>query len=107
VFFVIATIPPITKAVPSTTNCKERPTPLSVPNNILLPQSLHTQPGVSYAKITSKMLLPTITPAPTPPANFPLQQFNDISDLKTLMTSLFEQMGTMINLHTTVLTKLK
>jgi hypothetical protein len=34
-------------------------------------------------------------------------QSNDISDLKALMKSLFEQMGTMINLLTTVLTKLK
>jgi hypothetical protein len=47
------------------------------------------------------------TPVPAPPVNQPLQQFNDISDLKDLMKSLFEQMGTMINLLTTVLTKLK
>jgi hypothetical protein len=72
----------------------------------LIQQTLHTQPGVSYAQITSKNLPPTPNPAPTPPANIPLQQFNGISDLKTLMTKLFEQMGTMMNLLTTVLTKL-
>jgi hypothetical protein len=47
------------------------------------------------------------TPAPAPPANLPLQQFNDISDLKTLMKILSEEIGTMINLLTTVLIKLK
>jgi hypothetical protein len=86
----MATIPPITKAVPPTRTYKERPTP-----------------GETYAQITSKNLSPAPTPAPAPPANLPLQQFNDISDLKTLMKSLFEQMGTMINLLTTALTKLK
>jgi hypothetical protein len=73
----------------------------------LIQQTLHTQPGVSYAQITSKSLPPTPTLAPAPPVNHPLQQFNDISDLKALMKSLFEQTGTMINLLTTVLTKLK
>jgi hypothetical protein len=72
----------------------------------LIQETLHTQPGVSYAHITSKNLPPAPTPAPSPPANLPLQQFN-ISDLKTLMKSLFEQMGTMVNLLTTVLTKQK
>jgi hypothetical protein len=69
----------------------------------LIHQILHNQPGVSYAQITSKDLPPSPSPAPAPPANLPLQQFNDISDLK----NLFEQMGTMMNLLTTVLTKLK
>jgi hypothetical protein len=64
----------------------------------LIQQTSHTQPGVSYAEIISKNLPPTPTPAPTPPTNLPLQQFNAISHLKTLMTSLFEQMGTMMNL---------
>jgi hypothetical protein len=104
---MMATTPPITKAVPSTRTCKERPTLLSVPNNILLPPSFSKPytPNLEY-QITSKNLPPMPTPVPTPPANLPLQQFNDISDLKTLITSLFEEMGTMINLLTTVLTKL-
>jgi hypothetical protein len=32
---------------------------------------------------------------------------NDIQDLRDMMKSLFEQMGTMLNLLTTVFTKLK
>jgi hypothetical protein len=47
------------------------------------------------------------TPAPAPPVNQPPQQSNDILDFKALMKGLFEEMGTMINLLTTVLTKLK
>jgi hypothetical protein len=73
----------------------------------LIQQTLHTQPGVSYAQITSKNLPPMSTCAPAPPVNHPLQQFNDILDLKALMKNIFKQMGTMINLLTTVLTKLR
>jgi hypothetical protein len=35
------------------------------------------------------------------------QQTSDIQELKNMMKSLFEQMGTMLNLLTTMLTKLK
>jgi hypothetical protein len=44
---------------------------------------------------------------PVPSANQPQQQSNDISDLKALLKNLFDQMGTMLNFLTTVLTKLK
>jgi hypothetical protein len=73
----------------------------------LIQQTLHTQPEVSYAQITSKTLSLTQTPASAPPVNQPQQQSNDFYDLKALMKSLFEQMGTMINFLTTLLTKLK
>jgi hypothetical protein len=73
----------------------------------LIQLTLHTQPGVSYAQITSKTLPLTPTPSPAPPANQPQQQSNDISDLKALMKSLFEQMGTTINLLATVLAELQ
>jgi hypothetical protein len=46
----MATIPPITKAVPFTRTYKERPTPLSALNSILLPPSfskLYT-PSLEY-----------------------------------------------------------
>jgi hypothetical protein len=107
----MTTIPPMTKAVLSTRTCKERPTPLSVSNNILLPPSFSKPytPNLEYPTLKSPqkifflcqpLLLHHLQ-------NLPLQQFNDISDLKTLMKSLFEQMGTMISLLTTVLTTLK
>jgi hypothetical protein len=102
----MATILPITRAVRSTRTCKGRPTPL----RILLPPSFSKPytPRLEYlAQITSKNLPPTPTPEPAPPVTHPLQQFNAISDLKALVKSLFEQMGTIINLLTTVLTKLK
>jgi hypothetical protein len=38
--------------------------------------------------------------------NQPHQQTNDIQELKNMIKSLFEQMGRMLNLLTTVLTKL-
>jgi hypothetical protein len=41
-----------------------------------------------------------------PHINHPHQQTSDIQDLKDMMKSLFEQMGTMIILLTTVLTEL-
>jgi hypothetical protein len=76
-------------------------------HQVILPPSF-SKPytPISYAQVTSKNLPPTPTPEPTPPTNLPLQQFNGIPDLKTLITRLFEQMGTIKNFLTTVLTKL-
>jgi hypothetical protein len=73
----------------------------------LIQQTIHTQPGVSHTQITPKNPSTTPTPAPVPPANQPQQQSNDISELKALLKNLFNQMGTLLNLLTIVLTKLK
>jgi hypothetical protein len=75
----------------------------------LIQQTIHTQPGVSYAQITSQnpSTTPTPAPVPVPPTNQPQQQSNDISELKALVKNLSDQMGTLLNLLATVLTKLK
>jgi hypothetical protein len=77
-----------------------------------LQQTLHTRLGVTYAQIAKHTVstptlsdqdLPTI---PTTPIKQPHQTLSDIQDLKLLMKTLFEQLGTMLNLLTTVLSKL-
>jgi hypothetical protein len=68
--------------------------------------ALHTQPGVTYAPIT-KHSYAAINIEQDQHIYQPLQQTSDIQDFKNMMKSLFEQMGTMLNLLITVLTKLK
>jgi malonyl CoA-acyl carrier protein transacylase len=63
-------------------------------------QTLHTQPGVIHAQITKQNTYATTTIEQDQHINQPLQQ---TSDLKNMMKSLFEQMGTMLNLFTTAL----
>jgi hypothetical protein len=70
-------------------------------------QTLHTQPGVTYAQITKQNSYAASIIEQDPHINQPLQQTSDIQDLKNMIESLFEQMGTMLNFLTTVLTKLK
>jgi hypothetical protein len=89
---------------------KKKPTPLNEPKSTLLLPSYKkpsTQPGESYTQITSQNLPTTPIPAPAPPANQPQQQSNGISELTALVKNLFDQMGTLLNLLTTVLTNLK
>jgi hypothetical protein len=69
-------------------------------------QTLHTQPGVTYAQITKQNSYAATNIEQDQHINQSHQQTSDIQDLKNMMKSLFEQMGTMLNL-TTVLTKLK
>jgi hypothetical protein len=72
-----------------------------------LQRTLHTSPGITYAQI-AKQNTPATSPStqdPQPPQ--PLPQTSDMQDLKDMLKQLFQQMGTMINLPTTVLTKLK
>jgi hypothetical protein len=70
-------------------------------------QTLYTQPGVTYAEITKQNSYAATNIEQDQHINQPLQQTSDVQDLKNMMKSLFEQMGTMLNLLTTVLTKLK
>jgi hypothetical protein len=77
-----------------------------------LKQTIYTQPGVSYAQVTKQS---SYTPTPIENVqnvhnvqytNQHHQQTSDIQELKHMMKGLFEQMGTMLNLLTTVLNKL-
>jgi ABC-type lipoprotein release transport system permease subunit len=70
-------------------------------------QTLHTQPGVTYAQIIKQNSYAATNIEQDQHINQPHQQTSDIQDLKNMTKSLFEQMGTMLNLLTTVLTKLK
>jgi hypothetical protein len=70
-------------------------------------KTLRTQPGVTYAQITKQHSYADTNIKQDQHINQPLQQTSDIQELKNMMKSLFEQMETMLNLLTTVLTKLK
>jgi hypothetical protein len=69
--------------------------------------TLHTQTGVTFAQITMQNSYAATNIEQNQHINQPLQQISDIQDLKNMMKRLFEQMGNMLNLLTTVLTKLK
>jgi hypothetical protein len=70
-------------------------------------QTLHTQPGVTYAQITKQNSYAATNIEQDQHINQPHQQISDIQGLKNIMKNLFEQMRTMLNLLTAVLTKLK
>jgi hypothetical protein len=70
-------------------------------------QTLHPQPGVRYAQITKQTSYAATNIEQDQHINQSHQQTSDIQDLKNMMKSLFEQMETMLNLPTTVHTKLK
>jgi hypothetical protein len=70
-------------------------------------QTLLTQPGVTYAQITKQTSYAATNTDQDQHINQSHQQTNDIQDLKNMTKSLFEPMGTMLTLLTTVLTKLK
>jgi hypothetical protein len=54
-----------------------------------LKQTLHTQPGVTYAQITKQNISTTITQEQDHHINQPLRQPSDIQDLRHLMKTLF------------------
>jgi hypothetical protein len=70
-------------------------------------QTLHTQPRVTYAQLTKQNSYAATNIDQDQHINQPHQHTSNIQDLKNMMKSLFEQMGTMLNLLTIVLTKLK
>jgi hypothetical protein len=70
-------------------------------------QTFHTQPGVTYAQVTKQNSYAATNIEQDPHINQPHQQTIVIQDLQNIMKSLFEQIGTMLNLLTTMLTKLK
>jgi hypothetical protein len=80
------------------TSCMKQYTPPAQ-----IKQTLHTPPGVTYAQITKQNSYAATNIEQDQHINQHLQQTSDIQDLK----SLFEQLRTMLNLLTTVLTKLK
>jgi hypothetical protein len=69
-------------------------------------QTLHTQLGITYAQITKQNTYAITTIEQDQHINQPLQHTSDIQELKNTMKSLFEQLGTMLNLLTTVIAKL-
>jgi hypothetical protein len=70
-------------------------------------QTLLIQPGVTYAKITKQNSYAATNIEQEQHINQLHQETSDIQDLKNMTKSLFEQMRTMLNPLTTVLTKLK
>jgi hypothetical protein len=61
-----------------------------------LQKTVHAQPGLTYAQITKHNLNNPVPQDPSPITN----------DLKLLLKTLFEQLSTMLNLLSTVLSKL-
>jgi hypothetical protein len=70
-------------------------------------QTLYTLPGVTYAQIAKQNFYAPTNIQQGPQTNQPHQQTREIQDLKNMTKIFFDQMGTMLNLLTTVLTKLK
>jgi hypothetical protein len=71
-----------------------------------LQQTIKTQPGVTYAQATKTSYTPTQIDD-IQYINQPHQQNSNIHELKNMMKGLFEQMGTMLNILTTMLNKPK
>jgi hypothetical protein len=96
----------------------------NIPNQpeVSINLSNQIQQGLSYAQATMGRNIPT-QPIPTPPmptqpaaANTSYEtpqqiqlsgHSNDLSELKLMMKTLMEQMGTMLHLLTTMITKMK
>lgn len=66
------------------------------------------QPGLTYASATHEQKQQVYSPTNiSQNPNQPHQQSSDMQELKNMMKGLFEQIGTMLNLLTTVIAKLK
>jgi hypothetical protein len=70
-------------------------------------QTLHTQPGVTYAQKTKQNSYAATNIEQGQHINQSHQQTNHIQDLKKYDEKHFEEVGTMLNLLTIVLTKFK
>jgi hypothetical protein len=70
-------------------------------------QTLYTHPGSNIRSITKQNSYAPTNIEQVPHINQSHQQTTDKQELKNIMKSLLEQMGTFLNLLTTVLTKLK
>jgi hypothetical protein len=107
---VAATIQLIIKVARSTRSSNKKRSRLSDPNSIYSGSS-PTHPSylprrnICLSRRTQLPATSSTNQAPHPSS--PLHQTSDINDLKDMMKRLFEQMSTMLNLLTTVLTKLK
>jgi hypothetical protein len=69
-------------------------------------QTLHTQPGVTFAQITKQNSYAATDIEQDQHINQPHQQISELQELKDTMKNIFEQMGTMLSLLATVLTKM-
>jgi hypothetical protein len=70
-------------------------------------QTLYSQLGVTYDQIIKHNSYAPPNIEQEPHINQSHHQISDIQELKHMMKSLFEEMGTMLNLLTTMLNKLK
>jgi hypothetical protein len=70
-------------------------------------QTINMQPGVTYAQATKQNSYTPTQIDDLQYINQPHQQNSDIHELKNMMKGIFEQIGTMLNLLTTLLNKLK
>jgi hypothetical protein len=68
-------------------------------------QILCIQPGVSYAQVTKQEFHVPTNIGQEPHIKQSYQQTSDMQELKNMMKILFEQMGTMLNLLTTVINR--
>jgi hypothetical protein len=66
-------------------------------------QTICTQPGVSYAQVTKQEFYAPTNIEQEPHINQSHQQTSNMQELKNTMKSIFEQMGTMLNLLTTMI----
>jgi hypothetical protein len=106
---MVATIRRTTKAAQSTSNCNIKHSHLFVQNSTLprLQSNAQTQPCVTYAQITKNLPPATCRTDKDPLPPEPTPQPNDMQDLKYMFTRLSERMDNLLNLLTTVITKLK
>jgi hypothetical protein len=73
---------------------------------VQIKQTLRTQPRVSYAQVTKQEFHAPTNIEQEPHIKQSYQHTSDMHELKNMMKSLSEQMGTMINLLTTAINRI-
>jgi hypothetical protein len=110
VFYVVEAIPQITRDAQSTKSYHKTCPPVRVKQYAppaKIKNTLQIQQGITYAQINKQNSYVPIYIEKEPHTNQSYQRTSDDEDLLNTMKSLFEQMGTIVNLLTTVLTIFK
>jgi hypothetical protein len=81
-----------------------RPKPYLPPAPIA--RTSHSTPGMSYAQAAAHSTPPLPPSSPASQPSSPISPPSDIQDLKQMVKQLCDQMGSLLNLLTSVLTKL-